>query len=94
VHNLFSNVDSNKKEVRLTFESHLFFVFYCSTRRAGGGGGAASPQMLQKRALGRFICPQGQTRKVVNVPELPFIGILGDDTGGIVRGNVCDGCAT
>src|SRR5579884_3206312 len=66
-------------------------LIYCSTRLIGGCG-AGSPQMLQKRALGRFICPQGQTRNVVKVPELPFIGPLGG-TGGTPRGNVCEGCA-
>src|SRR5258708_11843596 len=30
---------------------------YCSTRRCVGGGGAGSPQMLQERAVERFICP-------------------------------------
>ncbi len=32
-----------------------------------GGSGAGSPQMLQKRALGRFICPHGQIRNGVVV---------------------------
>jgi hypothetical protein len=55
----------------------LLFYVYCSKRRIVGGGGAGSPQMLQNRALARFICPQGQGR---NAPEAPA-GIVAGGTG-------------
>ena len=43
------------------------FVPYCSGRwrmTDVGGSGAGSPQMLQKRAFERFICPHGQGRRL------------------------------
>jgi len=39
-------------------------ISYCSKRRLVGGAGAGSPQILQKRALARFICPHGHGRRV------------------------------
>src|SRR5579863_473210 len=53
-----------------------------------GGGGAGSPQMVQKRALARLMCPQGQGRSVPDVPivatEAPegvLAGCIGDCPG-------------
>src|SRR5579875_2178617 len=51
------------------FLTLLYYSFqmqcYCSTWRVWGGVGADSPQTLQKRALGRFIRPQGHVRNLL-----------------------------